>query len=325
MLTTSFQQQKLADQRVKKTFSCNCLAISHSKGRSRIMFLVFSNMESTVSGNDERWSSDKPGAVNLCALQNLGEIPGCNKMQVAALQLQSCSSREKPFKLLKSPASICKHKDGDGLRFLGGIGEGLRGTDAMKEQKREMHRLMNGENLPPESRASSSNELVEISPTNSSGANNCSDSSESKQVKQVSEAGKIKKLSERLKILEEETGPLKQEIFQHMEERKKVVAEIYQQFQTIHHRLQFENQVREEGSPHDGSSIVKFLKVHNLSSLFQTLENSWNPLLRRSINYELIMMQMVSTRKQDWEWQVRSPTLIAKSMHCLEVFAGKDL
>ncbi|KAJ6327708.1 hypothetical protein OIU76_004763 [Salix suchowensis] len=182
-------------------------------------------------------------------------------MQVAALQLQSCSSREKPFKLLKSPASICKHKDGDGLRFLGGTGKGLRGTDAMKEQKREMHRLMNGENLPPESRASSSNELVEISPANSSGANDCSDSSESKQVKQVSEAGKIKKLSERLKILEEETGPLKQEIFQHMEERKKVVAEIYQQFQTIHHRLQFENQVREEGSPHDGSSsIVKFLK-----------------------------------------------------------------
>ncbi|KAJ6706523.1 hypothetical protein OIU79_011048 [Salix purpurea] len=175
-------------------------------------------MESTVSGNDERWSSDKPGAVNLCALQNLGEIPGCNKMQVAALQLQSCSSREKPFKLLKSPASICKHKDGDGLRFLGGIGKGLRG------------------------------------------ANDCSDSSESKQVKQVSEAGMIKKLSERLKILEEETGPLKQEIFQHMEERRKVVAEIYQQFQTIHHRLQFENQVREEGSPHDGSSIVKFLR-----------------------------------------------------------------
>ncbi|KAJ6704463.1 hypothetical protein OIU85_030291 [Salix viminalis] len=192
-------------------------------------------MESTVSGNDERWSSDKPGAVNLCALQNLGEIPGCSKMQVAALQLQSCSSREKPFKLLKSPASICKHKDGD----------------AMKEQKREMHRLMNGKNLPPESK---------ISQTNSSGANDCSDSSESKQVKQVSEGGKIKNLSERLKILEEETEPLKQEIFQHMEERKKVVAEIYQQFQTIHHRLQFENQVREEGSLHDGSSIVKFLR-----------------------------------------------------------------
>ncbi|KAJ6696380.1 hypothetical protein OIU74_015311 [Salix koriyanagi] len=133
-------------------------------------------------------------------------------MQVAALQLQSCSSREKPFKLLKSPASILEKND-------------------------------------------------------------CSDSSESKQVKQVSEAGKIKKLSERLKILEEETGPLKQEIFQHMEERKKVVAEIYQQFQTIHHRLQFENhhrlqfenQVREEGSPHDGSSsIVKFLKKAGL-------------------------------------------------------------
>uniref|UniRef100_A0A6N2KEB2 Uncharacterized protein n=1 Tax=Salix viminalis TaxID=40686 RepID=A0A6N2KEB2_SALVM len=211
------------------------------------MFLVFSNMESTVSGNDERWSSDKPGAV-----QNLGEILDCSKMQVAALQLQSCSSREKTFKLLKSPASICKHKDGDGLRFLGGIGKGLRGTDAMKEQRREMHRLTNGKNLPPESK---------ISQTNSSGANDCSDSSESKQVEQVSEGGKMKNLSERLKILEEETEPLKQEIFQHMEERKKVLAEIYQQFQTIHHRLQFENQVREEGSLHDGSSIVKFLRV----------------------------------------------------------------
>ncbi|KAJ6416089.1 hypothetical protein OIU84_004817 [Salix udensis] len=145
----------------------------------------------------------------------------------------------------------------------------------MKEQRREMHRLMNGKNLPPESKISQTNSSgandcsdsseSKISQTNSSGANDCSDSSESKQVKQVSEGGKIKKLSERLKILEEETEPLKQEIFQHMEERKKVVAEIYQQFQTIHHRLQFENQVREEGSLHDGSSIVKFLRGKRLS------------------------------------------------------------
>ncbi|KAF9685077.1 hypothetical protein SADUNF_Sadunf03G0016800 [Salix dunnii] len=186
-------------------------------------------------------------------------------MQIAALELQSCSSRKKPinFQASEEPSKYFKHKAGDGLRFLSGIGKGFRGTDAMKmkEQKREMKRLMNGKNLLPESRASSSNELVEISPTNSSRVKACSDSSEGKQVKQVSETGKIKKLSERLKILEEETEPLKQEIFQHMEERKKLVVEIYQQFQTIHHRLQFENQVREEGSPRDGSSIVKFLKV----------------------------------------------------------------
>lgn len=228
------------------------------------MFSVFSSME-TVSGN-EQWSSDQLGAENLYALQKLGGILHCNKMQIAALELQSFSSPKNLSisKLLESPASICKHKAGDGLRFLDEIGKDFRGTYAMEEQRREMHRLMNGKNLLTESRASSSNELVEISPTNSSRDQACGDSSEGKQLKQVSEAGKIKQLSKRLKTLEEETEPMKQEFFQHMEERKKLVAEIYQQFQTIHHCLQFENQEREEGSPDDGSSIVKFLKKAGL-------------------------------------------------------------
>lgn len=213
------------------------------------MFLVSSSME-TVSGN-------------LHALQKLGGILHCNKMQIAALELQSFSSpKNLSFsKLLESPASIRKHRAGDGLRFLDEIGKDFRGTDAMEEQRREMFRLMNGKNLLTESRASSSNELVEISPTNSSRVKACSDSPKGKQLKQVSEAGKIKQLSKRLKTLEEETEPMKQEFFQHMEERKKLVAEIHQQFQTIHHCLQFENQELEEGSPDDGSSIVEFLKV----------------------------------------------------------------
>lgn len=228
------------------------------------MFSVFSSME-TVSGN-EQWSSDQLGAENLYALQKLGGILHCNKMKIAALELQSFSSpKNLSFsKLLESPASICKHKAGDGLRFLDEIGKDFRGTDAMEEQRREMHRLMNGKNLLTESRASSSNELVEISPTNSSRDQACGDSSEGKQLKQVSEAGKIKQLSKRLKTLEEETEPMKQEFFQHMEERKKLVAEIYQQFQSIHHCLQFENQELEEGSPDDGSSIVEYLKKAGL-------------------------------------------------------------
>ncbi|KAJ7002851.1 hypothetical protein NC653_008159 [Populus alba x Populus x berolinensis] len=241
------------------TFSCK-----KSEGRSRSMFSVFSSME-TVSGN-KQWSSDQLGAGNLHALQKLGGILHCNKMQIAALELQSFSSpKNLSFsKLLESPASIRKHRAGDGLRFLDEIGKDFRGTDAMEEQRREMFRLMNGKNLLTESRASSSNELVEISPKNSSRVKACSDSSKGKQLKQVSEAGKIKQLSKRLKTLEEETEPMKQEFFQHMEERKKLVAEIHQQFQTIHHFLQFENQELEEGSPDDGPSIVEFLKKAGL-------------------------------------------------------------
>ncbi|KAG6780358.1 hypothetical protein POTOM_013213 [Populus tomentosa] len=228
------------------------------------MFSVFSSME-TVSGN-KHWSSDQLGGENLHALQKLGGILHCNKMQIAALELQSFSSpKNLSFsKLLESPASIRKHRAGDGLRFLDEIGKDFRGTDAMEERRREMFRLMNGKNPLTESRASSLNELVEISPTNSSRVKACSDSTKGKQLKQVSEAGKIKQLSKRLKTLEEETEPMKQEFFQHMEERKKLVAEIYQQFQTIHHCLQFENQELEEGSPDDGSSIVEFLKKAGL-------------------------------------------------------------
>jgi hypothetical protein len=66
-------------------------------------------------------------------------------MQIAALELQSFSSPKNLSisKLLESPASICKHKAGDGLRFLDEIGKDFRGTYAMEEQRREMHRLMN--------------------------------------------------------------------------------------------------------------------------------------------------------------------------------------
>lgn len=59
------------------------------------MFLVSSSME-TVSGN-KQWSSDQLGAGNLHALQKLGGILHCNKMQIAALELQSFSSPKKTF------------------------------------------------------------------------------------------------------------------------------------------------------------------------------------------------------------------------------------
>ncbi|CAK7356961.1 unnamed protein product [Dovyalis caffra] len=216
-----------------------------------------------VSSNNAPRSLDKLGAKNLYALQKLGEILHWKKTQVAALESEICSSPTNLSisKHLKSPASSSKHKSGDGLRFVNEIGKDFRSTDTLKEQKTEMHRLMNGKNLLIESRASSSNELMEILSTNSSRVKARSNSCKGKQ---VSEASEVEQLSRRLKVLEEENETMKQEFLQHMEEREKVVAEIFQQFQTIHDFLKFENQVHEERSPRDGSSIVKFLKKAGL-------------------------------------------------------------
>lgn len=52
-------------------------------------------------------------------------------------------------------------------------------------------------------------------------------------------SSEIEELNERLRILEEETETMKQELFESAEERKKLMNEVYQQFQMFTRESQF--------------------------------------------------------------------------------------
>uniref|UniRef100_A0A2P2Q538 Uncharacterized protein n=1 Tax=Rhizophora mucronata TaxID=61149 RepID=A0A2P2Q538_RHIMU len=117
-----------------------------------------------------------------------------------------------------------------------------------------------GKKLLTHSRAPSSNEAEKTSLMNTSRSRVCENSSKGKE---VSEASGIEQLHERLRILEEELDIMKQEFYEHIEERRKLVHEIQQQFQTIQNCLQFRNQMEMEGTP-DACFLGHNDKVHSM-------------------------------------------------------------
>lgn len=187
---------------------------------------------------ESRWSN-RTSDENLHVLQKLEEILHRKEMEITSLESEIYSSQNNlsVVKYIQSTASSSKHKVVDGLRLPNGISKGVTDTEAMKEEERKMLRVMNGRKRLTDSKASSSNEVVKISLGNTSRGKVCSNS----QGKQLLQASEVEQLIEQLRILEIETEIMKQEFFECVEESKKLVNEIYQQFQTIHHCIQREN------------------------------------------------------------------------------------
>ncbi|GAV85793.1 hypothetical protein CFOL_v3_29227 [Cephalotus follicularis] len=109
-------------------------------------------------------------------------------------------------------------------------------TAVMTENERELcgrnlkERVVSGEIVLADARVSTSNQAAKDS------AQNCS---KGKDVLQASEA---EQLSERLEILEQETQTMEQAFFKTMDERRRLVSELHQQFRVIHHCLHLQNQ-----------------------------------------------------------------------------------
>lgn len=70
-------------------------------------------------------------------------------------------------------------------------------------------------------------------------------------------SSEIEELNERLRILEEETETMKQELFESAEERKKLMNEVYQQFQMFTRESQF----------NDGNTSVNSSEVNAVVTL----------------------------------------------------------
>lgn len=74
-------------------------------------------------------------------------------------------------------------------------------------------------------------------------------------------SSEIEELNDRLRILEEETETMKQELFESAEERKTLMNEIYQQFQMFTRESKFK----------DGNISVNFSEVNAVVTLHQIL------------------------------------------------------
>lgn len=168
----------------------------------------------------ERPRSSRLGAEILYALQKLKEILQQKNMQFALFELDVHSSKNNlsAAKNLKSNAGSSK----------------LGADDAVEEKEEGMHKVLNSKKLLAQSRSSSSNRVEKMSLENSSRGKVYLNSDEGKQVVQGSE---IEQLSKRLKFLEEESKIMRQEFLEQVEEKEKLVKEIYKQFQTIYRCL----------------------------------------------------------------------------------------
>ncbi|KAF2323135.1 hypothetical protein GH714_033598 [Hevea brasiliensis] len=193
----------------------------------------------------ERQRSTRPGTEILRALQKLKEILHQKDMQFASVELDVHSSQNNlsVVKNLKSNASSSKLKATDELRLAEEISEDFTAPHAaMKEEETDMHKVTNGKNLLTDSRNSNSNGVAKLSLANSSKGEVYSNSREDKQVLHGRE---IEQLSERLKFLEAESKN-EARVFGACDRKKKLVNEIYKQFQTIYRCLQLENLVNGE-------------------------------------------------------------------------------
>ncbi|XP_059642893.1 uncharacterized protein LOC132284781 [Cornus florida] len=94
-------------------------------------------------------------------------------------------------------------------------------------------------------------------------------------------AAEVKLIDERLRNLEEEAEVMKKSFFESMEERKKLMNEIDQQFQAIHRSLHSKIQFTVERSS-DGILIINPHKIKNggtRTGLSQILHEESNPSL----------------------------------------------
>ncbi|KAG8643729.1 hypothetical protein MANES_11G060900v8 [Manihot esculenta] len=195
-----------------------------------------------VSGNMESQHSTRPGNEIFLALQKLKKILHQKAMQFSYVELDADSSQNNPsvVKNLKSNINASRLKAINELRSVEEISEDLTCPHAAikEEEDRGMHKVINGRKLLTDSRASNSNGVA-----NSSKGKVYSNSREGKQVVQDRD---IEQLSKRLKFLEEENKIMKQEFFEQVAEKKKLVNEIYKQFQTVYRCLQLENLINGE-------------------------------------------------------------------------------
>lgn len=97
-----------------------------------------------------------------------------------------------------------------------------------------------------------------VKPVSCSGGKVCNNSS--CKGKGILQAGVVEHLNGRLKILEEETKTMKQDILEALEERRELMNDIYEQFQIIHSHLRVRNQVMGESS-YDDTLIANSPKV----------------------------------------------------------------
>jgi len=165
-------------------------------------------------------------------------------MDIFSLELQIHSplkelSRFKDF----MTASSCKHTTNDGYRFRNEIlqdfisafeklclkADAVTGKEKQLNQCNLEMKSSSGINLLTDSVASAPKKILKP-PSCSRG-------------KGVLQAGVVEQLNDRLKILEEETETMKEDIFGALEERRQLVNEIFEQFQIIQHHLFLQNQV----------------------------------------------------------------------------------
>lgn len=77
----------------------------------------------------------------------------------------------------------------------------------------------------------------------------------------VFEDGEVEQLNKRLQILGEDGEVIKQAFFSSVEERKRLIHEIYQLFQIIHHFLCLQSLVTGEKQPHAAALTINAHKV----------------------------------------------------------------
>ncbi|KAM4100523.1 hypothetical protein ACJW30_05G074500 [Castanea mollissima] len=157
-------------------------------------------------------------------------------------------------------------------------------ADAMTGKEKQLKLEMNSSSdrkLLTDSKASDSKKIVK--PVSCSGGKVSNNSS--CKGKGILQAGVVEHLNGRLKILEEETKTMKQDILEALEERRELVNDIYEQFQIIHSHLRVRNQVMGESSyddtliansPQDGRIIGTgiteiFLQEPNMSLVTRDL------------------------------------------------------
>ncbi|KAK9281914.1 hypothetical protein L1049_004822 [Liquidambar formosana] len=244
---------------------------------------------------------DRHGAKQLYSLQKFEELLHRKEMEIAKLELEIFSSRKKLSNFKNSGIeSSSENKANTHSELINKISENFEGkydhlyciTDAMTEKERGYHRdnleesMLRGKQKLSDLRVSSSNQVTENSRVNCLKGNVGINFQEGKI---LLGAGEVKQISERLRILEEEGEMLKQAFFGSIEERKKLMNEIYQQFQIIHRRLR--NKSTEES--HDGASNVYLFEDGSMETgLSQVLHEDSNPsLVIRDLRSNMLAFQ----------------------------------
>ncbi|KAF8407176.1 hypothetical protein HHK36_006302 [Tetracentron sinense] len=234
---------------------------------------------------------DSLEADNLSSLQRFEEILLRNKMEIANLELQVQSYRQKLARTKKcAPESsngymgnaCCRVKDGVLKNFMEENDNLCCEIEAMSEKERGSgcNDLEEGKFFKVEKesetdlRVLSLNQVAEELKESGLGSKAQRDSHDSKVVLQVNE---VEQVHMRLRILEEEAEVMKKAFFGSVEERTELLKEISQQFQIIYQCLR--SRVTREKSL-GGFSIDTRNKDGSMrTGLLQVLHRDTNPSL----------------------------------------------